>query len=166
MEKFKVTVTTEKRTALKHLDCVHKPKYKEILIVYAGVGWTLPPCWRIQPWHTTPSRVSHCHANLAGVMSPMSFGRGSSLSCPKIDALPKEGGRPHPIGSSSTESCTSCGPDASGKCYHASTVPGRQPMPTSRSGPRRGSFRESGSCSCRNMTATRVSTGSGNRWTA
>ena len=83
------------------------PKYKEILIVYNEGGRTLPSFWRIQPWHGTPSLGSHCHANLAGAMSQMSFGPRPNPFCPSMFARPREVDHPHPIGRSSMESCMS-----------------------------------------------------------
>ena len=90
-----------------YLECVHKLKYKEILIGYNEGGRSLPPYWRIQPWHGTPSLGSHCHANLAGVMSQMSFGPRSNPSCPSMFGHPREVDHRRPIGRSSTESCMS-----------------------------------------------------------
>src|SRR5208337_4082952 len=89
------------------LECVHKLKYKEILIGYNEGGRSLPSYWRIQPWHGTPSLGSHCHANLAGAMSQMSFGPRSNPFCPNMFARPREVDHPRPIGRSSMESCMS-----------------------------------------------------------
>src|SRR5208337_2520199 len=142
------------------------PKYKEILIVYNEGGRTLPSFWRIQPWHGTPSLGSHCHANLAGAMSQMSFGPRPNPFCPSMFARPREVDHPHPIGRSSMESCMSWGQDASGKCSHASTAPVLQPMSISRNGLEEGFFPNSGNSVCWNMTAVRALTGRGSRWTA
>ena len=87
------------------LECVHKPKYQEILICYTEVGRTLPTCWRVQPWHAILSHAGRCRASLAGVTCPMSSGPRFDLSYLRIHALPRGVGHPHPTGRFSTEFC-------------------------------------------------------------